>query len=157
MALNFLHADCQFVNLKLLARPPNLVQEETLDNLKRIFLAFGHAAGEISVPASGRRCTSLVSLLADLSEFLTKEGIADSAYQRGFPGEASNGSVPSSGFPEEGREGGERSPTTFAGVKVPRDMERAPELVPYRDLDPPRLKLHGKAQWDPSQFLDDAL
>lgn len=98
MALNFLHADCQFVNLKLLARPPNLVQEETLNNLRRIFLAFRHAAGEISVPASGRRCTSLVSLLADLSEFLTKEGIADSAYQRGFPEKTSNGSVPSNGF-----------------------------------------------------------
>ena len=157
MALNFLHADCQFVNLKLLARPPNSVQEETLNNLKRIFLAFGHAAGEISVPASGRRCTSLVSLLADLSEFLTKEGIADSAYQRGFSGEASNGSVPSSGFPEAEGEGGERSPYFPAGVKVPRDMDRAPELVPYRDLDPSRLKLHGKAQWDPSRFLDDAL
>ena len=36
-------------------------------------------------------------------------------------------------------------------------MERAPELVPYRDLDPSRLKLSGKAQWDPSSFLDDAL
>ncbi len=34
IALNYLHADCQFVDLKLLARPPNAVQEKALYNLK---------------------------------------------------------------------------------------------------------------------------
>lgn len=86
MALNYLRSDFQFVDLGLLARPPNAMQEEAIANLRGILRAFGHSAGEISVPASGRRCTSLVSLLADLNEFLTKEGIADSAYHRGFPG-----------------------------------------------------------------------
>ena len=73
------------------------------------------------------------------------------------PSQASNGSVPSRGFPEGREEGGDKAAWTYAGVKVPRDMDRAPELVPYRDLDPSRLKLSGKAQSDPSKFLDDAL
>ena len=94
MALNYLHADFQFVDLKLLARPPNVAQVEALQNLRKILLAFGHSAGEISVPASGRRCTSLVSLLADLSEFLTEEGVVDSAYHRGFPGVEREGTLP---------------------------------------------------------------
>ena len=55
MALNFLHADCQFVDLRLLGRPLNAAQTTAVDNLRRIFLAFGRSAGEISVPASGRR------------------------------------------------------------------------------------------------------
>ena len=157
MALNYLHADFQFVDLKLLARPPNVTQEKALCNLKRILQAFGHSAGEISVPASGRRCTSLVSLLADLSEFLTKEGVADSAYHRGFPGISSEDT-----FPEQGqcglREGGEEvSESSIRHKVVPRDLDRAPELVPYRDLDPSRLKLSGKAQWSPAPYLDDAL
>ena len=157
MALNYLHADFQFVDLKLLARPPNVTQEKALCNLKRILQAFGHSAGEISVPASGRRCTSLVSLLADLSEFLTKEGVADSAYHRGFPGISSEDT-----FPEHGksglRGGGEEvSDSPMRHKVVPRDLDRAPELVPYRDLDPSRLKLSGKAQWSPAPYLDDAL
>ncbi len=75
-------------------------------HMKRIFLAFGHSAGEISVPASGCRCTSLVSLLADLGEFLTREGITDSAYHRGFPGLSSGGILPGeNGSPGEALKG----------------------------------------------------
>ena len=156
MALNYLHADCQFVDLKLLARPPNDVQVKALENLKKIFLAFGHSAGEISVPASGRRCTSLVSLLADLGEFLTREGTTDSAYHRGFPGQDDSGILPSDDGPGGAApSGNEKSP--YVGQVIAHDIEKAPELVPYRDLEPSRLKLHGRAQWNPEDYLDDPL
>ena len=156
MALNYLHADCQFVDPKLLGRPPNAVQAVALDNLKRIFLAFGHSVGEISVPASGRRCTSLVSLLADLGEFLTKEGTTDSAYHRGFPGLCGDGILPD-GNGVQREDGPVEAGGPREGQTVQHDLERAPELTPYRDLDPSRLKLHGKAQWNPEAYLDDPL
>lgn len=36
-------------------------------------------------------------------------------------------------------------------------VDKAEELVPYRRLDPGRLKITGIASWDPSPYLDDAL
>lgn len=34
---------------------------------------------------------------------------------------------------------------------------RAEELKPYRSLDADRLRLHGRAQWDPGPCLPDSL
>jgi len=42
---------------------------------------------------------------------------------------------------------------SFQSFEVPRNEPRYPELQPYRDLDPSRLKVSGKAQWDVSEFL----
>ena len=147
MALNYLHADFQFVDLKLLARPPNAAQVEALQNLRRILLAFGHSAGEISVPASGRRCTSLVSLLADLSEFLTQEGVVDSAYHRGFPGVEKEGILPKKKSSLDKEEKGQTSSVVREGAVVPQDVEKAPELIPYRDLEPSRLVPCSLPRW----------
>ena len=154
MALNFLHADCQFVDLKLLGRPLNAAQTTAVDNLRRIFLAFGRSAGEISVPASGRRSTSLVSLLSDLSEFLTRQGTAESPYHRGFAGAAEDEAATSLGGGGMASRSKERD-VDLDGAAVPVDDSRAPELLPYRDLDPSRLALSGKGQWDPSDYLGD--
>ena len=134
MALNFVHADCEFRNLDQLARPPNKQQSQVFVRIKGLLKAFGNRAGEVSVPASGRRSIDVVSLLADLSEFVTIQGLAEDNYQRGCP--------------------------TFVvpeGQEVPVDKSRAEELTPYRDLDPARLKISGEAQWDPSPYLGDCL
>ena len=64
----------------------------------------------------------MLALLTDLSEFVAWEGIGGDAYSRTFPGA-------SKGY-EEAKE-------------VARDLDRAEELRPYRDLDPQRLKLAG--------------
>ena len=37
------------------------------------------------------------------------------------------------------------------------NLDRAEELRPYRPLDADRLKLFGRAQWDPNPFLPDEL
>ena len=37
------------------------------------------------------------------------------------------------------------------------DLSRAEELRPYRRLDPDRLKLHGRANWDPVPKIGDEL
>ena len=133
MALNFLHADCSFVGLPLLGVHPNRAQQVAFSNLRGILKAFGNCAGEIDVPASGRRSTALVSMLADLSDFFTKHGLSGSAYESGFDAAL------------QSKEG------------VDADLSRAEELIPYRSLDPSRLKLAGTAQWSPLRYLDDDL
>ena len=134
MALNFIHSDCEFRNLDQLGRPPNQQQAQVFVRIRGLLTAFGNRAGEVSVPASGRRSIDVVSLLADLSEFATIHGLTEDNYQRGCP---------AFDFSQ--------------GLEVPRDMSRAEELAPYRALEPSRLKISGRAQWDPTPFLDDSL
>ena len=45
----------------------------------------------------------------------------------------------------------------FQGVEVSKDNTKAPELSPYRALDPSRLVLHGSGAWDPCPFLGEEL
>ena len=136
MALNFLHSDFKRMPLDVLSLKPHPCQAATLLRLKGTLKVFGSCHGAFSVPDSGRRSMNLVSLLADLSDFVTWEGLSGSSYDRSFPGAA-------------GGLGERRS--------VPYDRSRAEELTPYRPLDPSRLVLHGRAHWDPSPFLPDSL
>ena len=133
MALNFLHADCSFVSLPALGVLPNRAQQVVFANLRGILKAFGNCAGEINVPASGRRSTALVSMLADLGDFFTRHGLSGSAYESGF----------------------DSALQSKDGVEA--DLSRAEELTPYRSLDPSRLKLAGTAQWSPLDYLGDDL
>jgi len=87
----------------------------------------------IDVPASGRRSTALVSMLADLSDFFVSHGLSGSAYEAVFDA------------------------ALHAKDGVVADQSRAEELTPYRSLDPSRLKLSGTAQWSPLDYLDDDL
>ena len=134
--LNFWHADFKFVPIESLALEPSSQQQEILARLRNQLRAFGSSGDAFSVPQSGRRITTLVSLLADLSEFVTWEGIGGDAYSRTFPGAVA-------GFGHL--------------AKVERDLERAEELRPYRSLDPSRLTLSGTASWDPEPYLSDLL
>lgn len=135
-ALNFLYADCTFPPLEMLVRKPSTAQRRALWNLRSLFKAFGSSSEDFSVPKSGRRSTNLLASLCDLSEFLTRSGVASEAYRRGFEGEGDQGVVEQHLSP---------------------DLSRAEELVPYRQLDPGRIKLSGSANWDPSPFLCDDL
>ena len=136
MALNYWHADFKFVPASSLARKPSRPQQSAIDHIRRMLKAFGSSGETFEVPSSGRRITSLISLLADLSDLATWEGVGGDSYSRTFPG--ANG-----GLKE--------------GLEVARDLDRADELRPYRDLQPDRLKLYGHAQWDPSPYLSDQL
>ncbi len=135
-ALNFLHTDCAFPPLDLLTRVPSSAQKAALWNLRCIFKAFGNSDEDFLVPKSGRRSTNLLAGLCDLSEFLTRSGAASDAYHHGFAGEA--------------------CPNEDSNVVQP-DLSRAAELVPYRQLDPSRIRLSGCANWDPAPYLCDGL
>eukprot|EP00435_Cladocopium_sp_Y103_P040350 s366_g11.t1 len=134
MALNYWHADFKFVPIAAVSVQPNEGQRTLLQNLRKLVRAFGVCQDEVSIPDSGRRSSTLIALLADLSEFLTWEGLAGDAYMRGFPGV----------------DGGLQEL-----AKVPVDKTRDDSLVPYRALDAGRLKITGTAAWDPSAFLTD--
>ena len=136
MALNYLHADFRFVAPEALAKEPSEAQVVLLRRLRGILRAFGDCSGHFSVPGSGRRSTSLVALLADLSDFLTWEGLGSDGYHRGF----------------HGAPGGLRE-----AAEVVPDLSRAEELCPYRSLDASRLKITGEAKWDPQPYLSDSL
>ena len=134
MALNFWHADFTFVPLESLCKRPSSAQIEVFRNLKRLLRAFGSCEETFDLPACGRRIPTLMALLADLSDVVTWEGVGGDPYFRAFAG-------------------------TTGGLAefAPRDLSRAPELIPYRALDPSRLKLSGRGQWDPAPYLSDAL
>ena len=138
-ALNFLHADCSFVPLDLMLKEPSDQQQTALRNLRSLLKAFGSSGGSFSVPQSGRRSIHLLAGLSDLSRFMTFHGLSSDPYHPGFAG---GGDV--------------QSPDDAAGVGVlVPDQSLAEELTPYRTLCPDRLKITGKANWDPVPFLGD--
>ena len=136
MALNFWHADFKFVPLPALCVQPNLGQLAAIGNMKKLIRAFGSCSDEVSIPDSGRRSSALASLLADLSDFMTWEGLSADGYMRGFPGAG----------------GGLKEFTS-----VPVDKSRDESLVPYRALDAGRLKITGTASWNPGSYLPEEL
>lgn len=54
--------------------------------LRSLLKAFGNSGGSFSVPQSGRRSINLLSSLADLSRFMTVQGLTSDPYHRGFAG-----------------------------------------------------------------------
>ena len=87
MALNYWHADFSFIPISVLSQSPNSCQQAALSRLKAAFLAFGSSGETFKVPQSGRRSTSLITMLADHSDVVTWEGLTcGNGYLRGFHG-----------------------------------------------------------------------
>ena len=128
-ALNYLHAGSQPVRQLSLRRPPNATQAKALDYLGRLVKASGGPEDgkpfSVSLPSASRRSSQLIARLEELSEQLTWSGSSFDKYGRAFPGAPLH--------PDAARDA----------------------LNPYRSLDPSRLVLAGRANWDPSEFLDD--
>ena len=76
----------------------------------------------------GRKNPELIARLSELSALLVKLGCSMSPYEK-----------------------------AFVGYEVEKDNTILPELEPYRDLDPSRLKLSGSGAWDVTNFLPDDL
>ena len=139
-ALNFLHADFNFPSVELMCRVPSEPQLVALRNLRVMLKAFGSSGETFSVPQSGRRSVHLLAGLDDLSRFVTLHGLSSEPYRRGFGGFSSEEATTES---------------SKDGVRLQPDLSRAEELRPYRPLEPGRLKLSGRANWDPQPFLGD--
>ena len=79
---------------------------------------------------AGRRFPELTARLAELSDFVTANGVASNPYTRTFPG---------------------------VSEELQVDNTAMPELEPYRDLDATRLSIHGRGAWNITEFLGDEL
>ncbi|CAE6922416.1 unnamed protein product [Symbiodinium sp. CCMP2592] len=127
VAVNFIYYDCAFVPLRLLARPPNPAQERCLLYLKGMVQTFGDVKEGIFPSETGRRMNSLIARLTEVSQKLAVLGPLGDPYAY----------VP-------------------AGIEVPM-CNTTPDLEPYRSLCAERLRLSGKANWKPEDYLPPEL
>ena len=129
LALNFWWNGNSFVDPELLRRVPSRQQQ----CIVRRVVAFMQADGPrvpFVLSTVGRRIPKLIARLSELSELLTSVGPASNPYDKAF----------------EGRD--DVVPTVNSVAEV---------LEPYRSLDASRLKIVGRAHWDPTPFLSDDL
>eukprot|EP00435_Cladocopium_sp_Y103_P038170 s3587_g10.t1 len=128
MALNFWQSGGKWPCEESLRRNPNAEHQALYKRLASLIRSDG-LAESFSLTKSGRKHTELVARLSELSSLLTAHGGgAECGYERGF-----------------------------SGVSVPVDLSKAPELVPYADLQADRLQLHGTGHWDVTNLLPDSM
>ena len=127
MALNFWHSGGRVPPDTSLLRGPNKQHRCLFERIRSLIKSDGLATG-FSIPGAGRRFPELCARLSEISDMLTLQGVSSDPYGK-----------------------------AFGGVEVPKGNTCAPELSPYRDLDPERLVLHGRGSWDPCPFLGDEL
>eukprot|EP00435_Cladocopium_sp_Y103_P058885 s1903_g20.t2 len=127
MAMNFWHSAGVFSSEKDLWRRPNNLHRRFYKFIRSLARADGLNA-EFDTVHSGRKNPDLHARLFDLVSVFQTTGGSANPYDR-----------------------------AFHGFHVPRDESRYPELQPYRDLDPGRLKLSGRGAWDASPFLSENL
>ena len=80
VAINFVHNDCSYVPLQLLARPPNPAQARCLCYLRGLLQTFGDVPAEVLPAETGRRMNSLIARLGELSSKLTQLGSLGDPY-----------------------------------------------------------------------------
>ena len=127
MALNFWHAGGRSSPDEMLLRGPNRQHRCLYDRIRSLLKSDGLASC-FSISGAGRRFPELSARLAGISSLLTSQGVSSDPYDK-----------------------------SFHGSELNKDSSVAPELSPYRDLDPSRLVLFGSGKWDPSPFLDEEL
>ena len=127
MALNFWHYGGEFGQMQSMWREPNK-QHIVLFARVRSFIKTDGLLPCFDALKVGRRNPEIFARLGELTGLLTQLGCSSSPYDK-----------------------------VFAGVEVTANTELFPELTPYRDLDPSRLRLFGRGHWDVTDFLDDSL
>ena len=127
MALNFWHSGGSFPDDASLQRAPNSLHRVLYRRIRSLLKSDGPALA-FETTKAGRRFPELYARLGELSEVLTANGVSSNPYAK-----------------------------SFTGVEVQKDDSKMPELRPYRDLDPSRLKLSGTGHFDATPYLSDPL
>ena len=127
MTLNFWHFGGRWCDLELLRREPTR-QHEGLFQRLRFLIRSDWPAVVPQLPKAGRKFPQLIARISELSDSLTRIGPSSNPYEK-----------------------------SFDGCPVPTDNTVMPELSPYRDLDPGRLRIKGSGEWDATPFLGDSL
>ena len=123
MAMNFWHFGGDIREREELWQTPNSMHRKFYGFVRSIIKSDGLST-EFDMLRSGRRNPELFARLFDLVEFFKAKGCSAGPYDR-----------------------------AFQGYEVPRDEFRFPELQPYRDLDPARLKVTGRGHWGTFQTI----
>ena len=127
MTLNHWHFGGRWCDLELLRREPNRQHVSHFQRL-RFLIRSDWPAYVSHLPKAGRRFPQLIARISELSDCLTRIGPSSNPYEK-----------------------------SFDGCPVPTDNTVMPELSPYRDLEPSRLRIRGNGKWDATPFLDDSL
>ena len=127
MALNFWHFEGFHFDMELLRGSPSSTHRRIHEKLRAMIRSEWSTETFCWVRA-GRRFPQLGARLAELSSTVTDLGLSGSPYSR-----------------------------SFQGREVQCDNSVMPELEPYRDLDPGRIALFGKGNWDATEWLQDGL
>ena len=128
LALNYLYLSSPMSCLHLLRRKPNPLHFDVYDRIGA-FVRAGGPTGEFHALGCGRKSFQLDARLRELLGTLQSLGL-----------EAS----------------GALYSHAAGGTEVPVKNDKD-ELVPYRSLDPSRLKISGTAAWECSPYLSDLL
>ena len=128
LALNYVYLSSPMSCLSLLRRSPSAMHSAVYDRVGA-FLRAGGPSGEFHALGCGRKSFQLDARFQELLVSLQSLGL-----------EAAGAPYAGSG----------------CGVRVPVVNDRD-ELVPYRSLDPSRLKISGTGEWDASKYLSDLL
>lgn len=123
-ALNFMYWSQASPPLDLIRRQPNKVQSDAIARL-RLLLKACDCSSPIPVAASGRKNLQLMARLQELALAAEQLGLTSSPYSE----------VP-------------------ASIKVPVDNSAHPQLSPFANLNPERLKISGRGQWDAANFIE---
>ena len=127
MALNYWHSGGSFDDLNWIRRPL-LPAHRSIHRRLWAMLVSDSQFPPFELVRSGRRFFQLDARLRELSNCVTSTGMSSRPYSR-----------------------------DYAGVAVPLDNTVFPELEPYRKMDPERIRISGRGQWDISELLPDNL
>ena len=126
-ALNFMYWSRSCPPTDLIRRQPNEVQARAIQKL-RLLLEACDRSEHIQVASSGRRNLQLMARLQELALAADNLGLMRRPYQE-----------PASQAP------------------VPIDNAAFPQLNPFSNLNPERLKITGRGQWRASDFIEPEL
>jgi len=127
MALNNVYWSRATPSLDLLRRQPNQIQADALSEL-RLLIESCDRCKRIEVAASGRKNLQLMARLKDLALAAEALGLSCSPYSE-----------------------------VRTDVQVGINNEGFPQLQPFSNLKPERLKITGRGQWDASSFIEPEL
>ena len=127
MALNYVYFSRCSPPLDLLRRQPSEIQAKALSHLK-LLLESCDRGDPIHVASSGRKNLQLMARLKELALAADALGLSCSPYS-------------------EVRD----------GLPVPVDNSGFPQLQPFSNLVPERLKVTGRGQWNASDFMQPEL
>ena len=126
-AINYMYWSQTSPPLDMIRRQPNELQTKALSRL-RLLLSASDCSSPIQIAASGRKNLQLMTRLKELALAAENLGLTNSPYQESPPAHP-----------------------------VPKGNSDSPQLNPFSNLVPDRLKITGKGNWRAEDFTEPEL